>query len=409
MSRDGHSGHMNDLSRFSVIDAYTLEELKRDYQYRTPNARIGLIEGLYLNGIIPPYEVARLVVEDQHVQVRQWMARHARHLDYREAIDDNPANGFMFPERNLVDIVRRDPDEFVRACLYENPDVFAHWPQDEWMRLFASGSHLERLAMVRNPNMQGAHNVLEAIFDPDDSRFEMTLDEREQLVNALLISRQVLSEKRRKESSVFAQPWDARLFSRLWRLVNKWPKDAKIRRNIHLYVGTTIKTKAGIYRQCKQAALRVDILNNIDPDDCDTLELGMKDSDNVCRYLAHTKTRSLNAARFEMVLNSGDVHALAGLAENKNLSIKQLEQVKERLFTLGAHEEARWASENIEYLRTLESTNDPDKLFGIHNKNPELLTDKINFIGRQLVKLQHEIDYLQDLAEAQRAAQNAKV
>lgn len=384
-----------DFARFSIIDEYTLEELKRRYHNSTPRERIELIVGMYQTGIIPPYELARLAVDDQHVEVRQWMARHARHLDYRQLSE----SGYRYPGRNLVERVQQDTDSFVRACLYENPDIFSHSDEATWHEMFSRASHLERLAMVRNPNLQSAHRLLEAIFDPDDEAYGLSLEQREQLVNALLISRQALSENHRKGTSVFAQPWDARLFSRIWRLINKWPKDAKIKRNIYLYVGTTIKTKAGIYRQCRQAALRADILRNVDSDDSDTLELGMKDTDDLCRYLAYCKAKNFNAARFEMVLNREDIHALSGLAENPYLSLSQLEQVKDRLFTLGAHEEARWASETIEKLRKRRAPADPEKLFGPEGMSAEFTAEKLNFIGQQLMKLQRELDYVQGILE----------
>lgn len=384
-----------DFARFSIVDEYTLEELKRRYHTSSPRERIELILGMYQTGIIPPYALARLAVDDQHVEVRQWMARHARHLDYREPQD----GGYRYPERNLIERVQQDTDSFVIACLYENPDIFARADEAEWHQMFSRASHLERLAMVRNPNLQSAHRLLEAIFDPDDESYGLSLDQREQLVNALLISRQALSENHRKGASIFAQPWDAKLFSRIWRLINKWPKDAKIKRNIYLYVGTTIKTKAGIYRQCRQAALRADILRNIDFDDSDTLELGMKDSDDLCRYLAHSKAKNFNAARFEIILNKDDIHALSGLAENPHLSLSQLEQVKDRLFTLGAHEEARWASETIDRIRKRRAPADPEKLFGSEGTNSEFTAEKLNFIGQQLLKLHRDLDYLHSLLE----------
>lgn len=387
-----------DFARFSIIDEYTLEELKRRYHTSVPRERIELVQRMYQTGIIPPYELARLAVDDQHVEVRQWMARHARHLDYREPQE----SGYRYPERNLIKRVQQDTDSFVRACLYENPDIFARSDEAAWHEMFACASHLERLAMVRNPNLQSAHRLLEAIFDPDDDSYGLSLEQREQLVNALLISRQALSENHRKGASVFAQPWDARLFSRIWRLINKWPKDAKIKRNIYLYVGTTIKTKAGIYRQCRQAALRADILRNVDSDDSDTLELGMKDADDLCRYLAYCKAKNFNAARFEMVLNKDDIHALSGLAENPHLSLSQLEQVKDRLFTLGAHEEARWASETIEKIRKRRAPTDPEKLFGPEGMSTEFTAEKLSFIGQQLMRLQRELDYVQGILEEHR-------
>ena len=72
------------LSRYEIIDPYTLEELRREYQNSSARSRISLLRKLCKNGSLP-YEIAALAVEDQNVQVRQWFARHCPHLDYRES------------------------------------------------------------------------------------------------------------------------------------------------------------------------------------------------------------------------------------------------------------------------------------------------------------------------------------
>jgi hypothetical protein len=388
-----------DLSRYTIVDDYILEELKRRYGSSTARERIELISGLYDNGIMPPYELALLVVDDPSVEVRQWFARHAKHLDYRDSVIDGTPHSALDELRNLAERLKEDEDEFVRACLYENPAMFSGSGYDEWKRIFMDATHMERLALVRNPNMQSIHKLLDAIFDPENTELDISLDEREQFVNALLMSRQALTENYRRGTSVIPQPWDARLFSRLWRLINKWPKDSRVQRNIYLYIGTTIKTKAGIYRQCKQPVFRADLLRSVDPDDSDTLELGMKDPDERCRFLAYAKAHNLSSARVEHVLDSSDIYALLGLAENEHLTIRQLEQIKDRLFGLGAHEEARLASETIERVKSQQPPTDPRRLFGPEGRQSRFMDDKINYIGRQMNDIRKQLDFIQELVD----------
>ena len=107
-----------ELSRYAVIDAYILEELRHEYQTLTAKGRIRLLRKLSREGTLPPYqsppyEIALLAVEDPNVEVRQWIARHSEDLDYREY--RHTEKQFRFPDRNLGDRLSTDPDPFVRA------------------------------------------------------------------------------------------------------------------------------------------------------------------------------------------------------------------------------------------------------------------------------------------------------
>lgn len=389
------------LLRYSVIDAYTLQELERRYQFSSPAHRIQLLDGLYRNGILPPLEVLRLAVYDESADVRQWVARHARCLRYDTAL--SRATGRDSARVDLTDALKRDTDPFVRACFYENPYLFAQYGEDEWWKTFTEASHLERLAMVRNPSLHRAARILMTLFDPHDDTLPLTLPDRSELVQAMLISRQVLTAQYRHDLTVLPAPWDARLFSRLWHLLNQWPEDSEVRRNIHLYVGTTIKTKAGIYRQTPMAVVRCDLLRAIDTDDNDTLELAIKDQDVHCRYLGYSKIKHLTPSRFDAVLDSDDVHALLGLARNESLSADQLEEVKTRLFSLGAHEEARWATETIERnCRHDGASHEAKALFDLETFEPEQLARKINTIGKMLITLERKLHQLKMASAEQR-------
>src|ERR1700730_7025484 len=94
------------LSRYSVPDAYTLEELRREYQTQDIKGRIGLLERLYKDDTVPPDEIILMALEDPDVNVRQWIACHAKYL-----------------ERNLIDRLKNDSDPLVRARLRENPAI----------------------------------------------------------------------------------------------------------------------------------------------------------------------------------------------------------------------------------------------------------------------------------------------
>lgn len=137
------------IPRYAVHDPYVVAELRSQYEAADVHARIKLLEGLYLSPEYRdhrlPYELLLLAASDPSVEVRRWIARNARHLDYRERESVAPeaylfpervtvldiASGFVrqpeeyrFPERNPALRLKDDPDPVVRASLRENPGIF---------------------------------------------------------------------------------------------------------------------------------------------------------------------------------------------------------------------------------------------------------------------------------------------
>lgn len=215
------------LSRYEIIDAYTLEELRREYNASDRNGRIRLLQRLHKGGKIPPFDVALSAVEDADVEVRQWMARHG-HLGYSD--DEEPSRP------NLAARLKNDPDPFVRACLRENPTVFDFSVRDEdWMEHFREATHLERLALVRNPNV--GDQLIRKLFDYEDRELGINIEAREALVLAFLANRKALSRSKSIDvEHAFDQAMGAETlgaldwvmtsghFSELWTLISKWPE-----------------------------------------------------------------------------------------------------------------------------------------------------------------------------------------
>ena len=155
-----------------------------------------------------PYEIALLAIEDQDVEVRQWVARHAE-LDYRGKRHVNEQTNewvYEFPDKNLADRLKKIPDPFVRASLRENEKVYLG------KEAFQQANHLERLAFVRNPNV--SNDLIEKIFDPEDKELGINLEQRKELLLAYLTNSQNLDGQR-----------NSRHLSNLWRLTSKWPSD----------------------------------------------------------------------------------------------------------------------------------------------------------------------------------------
>ena len=81
---------------------------------------------------------------------------------------------------------------------------------------------------------------------------------------------------------------DANHFSRLWRLVSKWPQQDPV---VYLRLGAPDSTKAEIYKSCNPGRLRWQILENCSVDDVETLTVAAQDSDDDRRRYAEENLR----------------------------------------------------------------------------------------------------------------------
>jgi hypothetical protein len=279
------------LPRYTSPDPYTLEELRREYAYGDERSRVELLKRLGSETGIPS-ELKTMAIKDEHVQVRQWIARL----------------GYLDNEQK--EQLRRDPDEFVRACLWENPSTNSWWISKNWQQAFESASHLGRLAIMRNPHVDS--DLVEKIFDLDNQEFGLDIEVRSQLASAYLTNERALdhgqmsySDWCRRVTSVEASGYldlqsDYRKhFNRLWELASKWPGayyEGGVRYWVYQYVGADDATKAATYKSCEAPELRRAILRNsrppVDAHESATSEvtkLGLQDADLECRHLAQER------------------------------------------------------------------------------------------------------------------------
>ena len=233
-----------------------------------------------------PFEIAKIAVEDENVQMRAWIARKGKYLNYSE-------EGL----ENLEDRLRNDPDPFVRACLRENPTTYDFFA--DWVKLFIESTHFERLALIRNPDVDS--ELIEKLFDHEDQELGINLKERHELVLAFLTNKKVLS--RFKKSRIEPRDWIDRdaahqvclHYSKLWDLISRWPKDTNTQSAVYLGLWADDETKARIYKVCDEAVWRRCILMNCDPSDKKTIDLALKDADDINRDMACALANRSNA------------------------------------------------------------------------------------------------------------------
>lgn len=313
------------LSRYSVTDEYVLEELRREYQMADAKGRIRLLKRLYKSGITPPFEVMLSAVEDPNVEVRQWIARNGKSLDRRGFRLVNDELVPEPPERNLIERLKNDPDPFVRACLLENPHA-SDGDEAWWMERFREATHLERLALVRNPEVHRAlsfrGSLLEMIFDPEDKELGINLEERTELARAFLTNEKALAQIAVPLMDPSAEALAHRFSRTIWNLALNWPADGigaprdKIPWLVYEHVPARDEIKAEIYQKIDEPVLRRVILESCTRLAEKTLKLGIKDDDDTCRFLACEKVPSIEPELLRAILKGEDKAALEGLACN---------------------------------------------------------------------------------------------
>ena len=300
-----------DFPRYGIHDNYTVSELLRSYECADSRGRIRLLRRVYAQGIHLPYEVALKAVTDSDSLIREWMAKEAPYLDYREARYEGAGEQFtstyVHPERDLVERLKQDPDPFVRAALRENSKI-SNWEfflgYNKWIEEFRNCAPLERLAMMRNKKLD--FELVNRILDVDDTELNLEIEERFQLARACLVNEHVVENSRRSRTRDFVDGWSSyqarKNAKTVWELAAKWPEDSGIQFFAFKNVQTDDEVKAHIYSKCQSTFIRRTILESCFPEDNATLTLGRADADSIARSVAYGRSRSMKKGEIEDAL-----------------------------------------------------------------------------------------------------------
>jgi len=314
------------------LDAFALEELRREYQSDDAKGRIALLQNSQA-----PVEIARLAVEDPNVEVRQWFARHGR--NYESASVDG----------EMLEILRKDDDPFIRACVYANPGFspmlgsVATWAKsgqalagmlvgaqqrDNWWR---EATHLERLGMVRNREFRSC-----LLNELKTNELGLSREQQEELIRAFLARRDFVDHRDNGE---------------LWDLIAEWPEESDLPPLVYRFLPVHDHTAAKVYRKTENPEWRRAILQMVWDEDVmersveryglhsETLDLAIKDATGVCRLLAYAtlrlghsnfadrRGRSKHWQDLQRAARS-DIYALSGLAKNPALTPEELRWVE---------------------------------------------------------------------------------
>jgi len=290
------------IQRYHVVDAYTSEELRLNYNNSDAKGRIEMLKQLYqLGEPWLPEPVALMAIEDPHIEVRAWLARHAERvvdpLTERFPGMSRPPVGTSGGRRKL----KADPEPFVRACLYENPHCFTGLDDAALLAMFREATQMERLALVRNPYVR--RELIESIFDLDDQTLGLDFGSRLELAMAFLTNSDVLNwsfkvarQRNKRVPGGGFLGGAHEFFLTLWELAAKWSDPSSerqswpgLRSSVYQHIGLNDDLKAELYQGC-DPDWRREILSFCDRGaDVKTLKLGLKDSDPGCRLEARKK------------------------------------------------------------------------------------------------------------------------
>jgi hypothetical protein len=370
------------LSRYSVVDAYTTEELRREYEASSPRGRISLLKKFRKASL--QFEIAALAAQDPNVQVRQWFARefnfnYLLHEREPRKEGEQPQERFqrMFSGRRaLEEALKTDPDPFVRACLRENSTAFPG-VRHLWQDYFMDAGPLERLGLMRNNKIP--EDFVRQIFDPEDVKLGITMQDREQLARAFLSNGAKLAKAGQMD-------FEARTLSEdLWKLAIKWPEKSDIPATIfdEVPISPFSSFKADAYRACIEH--RLIILFNCDWQDNQIVQMALQDPDENCRLRAFEIVGGISGWFLEALIKRKDKVALRGLAQNELVSDEYLGKIETCLRDIDP-EGSPHTARTIERKRKATITHDPDRLFG--KEGHALLEEKIDFIGRAFVRME---------------------
>jgi hypothetical protein len=351
------------LSRYAVIDAYTLEELRRQYISSDVAGRIRFLAQFRKaddasggDKEVLPFDIVFMAAQDDSIEIRQWIARNGC-FDLQNSLQ-NLFDGAPDPIDSIVNHLKSDPDPFVRACLFENQALFGKGNVEAE---FGNATHLERLALVRNPDaVRWATKLIRKIFDPDDKELAIGLDQRRELALAFISTPEAHKDSHLHTTRLGSQAtghgdwdvWESSIhWDAIWRLAAKWPIDAGVAQAVFENISVDEGVKVDVYQQLEDEDLRSNILQACDSTEIQILQLGTKDSDHFCRAAAFSKIPrwfyDMHASEFRAVLNNDHKDALFGFVRNESLPVEALKMVGERLEALGDDFGKRVAQETI--------------------------------------------------------------
>jgi hypothetical protein len=274
-------------------DAYATRMFMSEYRaIRDPLQRKEFLRELIKAEVWMEAEFLDLVYGDENAHVRAWAAAHL-YTDYTNSDDHRVI-------RNYEPRLLEDPDPLVRAALWSNPKCQQlPWSMisiaENWKERFRAMSPLERLGLMRNPDLS-MHYVV-ALLDTASEELHISRDEHAEILRAAAVNPDLVGSSRRTGRNYWTVEGHANSpfeeYGRMWELcLEKWLSDRAVPYFFIKYIQTTPKVKLSTYNRLLERGddhnvLRQALIESCDPiRDGDVLKVAWNDPDKNCQEAA---------------------------------------------------------------------------------------------------------------------------
>jgi hypothetical protein len=262
---------------------------------------------LLKEGITMKPELLDIIYADESAYVRAWAAGH---LDtkVKDFTNWTSMNDVALEIRNYEPALLDDHEPVVRAAFWSNPGLGKRLPwypmirvSDEWKEQIKSMSQLERLGLMRNPDLS-MHYVV-ALLETSSEELNLSRAEHAEILRAAAINPRLIGSSRRTGRDAWAVEHDYnppfKEYGMMWELcLNKWMDEPLVPYLFTKYIQTTPEVKLATYQQLLQNAdskwLRREVIRSCDPFiDKLVLKAAWDDPDEDCRRIAKERVGRL--------------------------------------------------------------------------------------------------------------------
>lgn len=281
---------------FEYMDAYSEALLMAEF--KAPPAaleRKAFLKRFFRTcGDYLPISVAGAAAKDDDPAVRVWAAAHMN-LIYKDYSGKDWENAPII--RDFTEVFTADVEPIVHAALWSNPDhpkLHSGFPE-KWEQLLPTLSTLDRLAMMRNPDISSQFIV--ALMNAKLDALSIPKSEHIELLSAALLNPRPIQLSRRFGRDFYLTFGDGNppdeVYAEMWNVaVERW-LETPIPYRVFRFIQTTPKVKLVTYQRLaeeKHWGLREAILSGSDPSrDGAVLKLGLSDPKDSCKWIAEER------------------------------------------------------------------------------------------------------------------------
>jgi hypothetical protein len=292
------------------LDAYAIALLRAETVVSADarETRRFLEQAYHTLGAYLPDAVCDVIVKHPDALVRAWAASHIDLVrkDYSEVGHSTyasymEANAKAPITRDYRILLQGDSDPFVRASLLSNPEdgerLFGcGGTTQNWKHGLAALSQIERLAMVKSPDLNV--DLILAIMKKSPSELNMEESEYTEIVSVAVLNPNLIERSRRQGRSWYLTCGDGNPpmeeFAEMWELAaTTWLKKNPVPYRIFSFIQTKASVKLDIYRRLggkENEIFREAIVSGCEPcEDRELLKLSLNDERDSIKDAAYER------------------------------------------------------------------------------------------------------------------------